>query len=60
MNVGALIAMLLASGVCAKTDFVKDDGSTLRVVVCPGVVQAPAAPPADAKPETPKEPGDPA
>ncbi len=48
MNLAAILAMLLSSGVCAKSDFHAPDGNTLRVVVCP--VMAPAAPPSDDAP----------
>ena len=58
MNVAAIIALLLASGVCAKTDFRGADGATLQVVVCP-LTQAPGAP-ADPAPEpSPQAPPDP-
>jgi hypothetical protein len=50
MNLAAILALLLSSGVCAKSDFRSPDGLSLRVVVCP--VIAPADPPAPA-PETP-------
>jgi hypothetical protein len=51
MNLAAILAMLLSSGVCAKTDFHGSDGSNLRVVVCPSM--APAEPPADDAPPPP-------
>jgi hypothetical protein len=51
MNLAAILALLLSSGVCAKTDFHSPDGATLRVVVCP--VMAPADPPADDAPAAP-------
>jgi len=51
MNLAAILAMLLSSGVCAKSDFHSPDGATLRVVVCP--VMAPAEPPADDAPPAP-------
>jgi hypothetical protein len=55
MNLAAILALLLSSGVCAKSDFHSPDGMTLRVVVCP--VMAPADPPAeDAPPPAPPEP----
>jgi hypothetical protein len=54
MNLGAILAMLLASGVCAKSDFHSPDGTTLRVIVCP--VMAPAEPPADAPADAPPAP----
>ena len=42
MNVAAILALLLNSGVCSKADFSAPGGATLRVVVCP-MVQAPAS-----------------
>jgi hypothetical protein len=51
MNLAAILALLLSSGVCAKSDFKSPDGMTLRVVVCP--VMAPADPPADEAPAPP-------
>ena len=55
MNVAMILAMLLNSGVCAKSDFHSPDGGTLRVVVCP--IVAPSEPPADeAPPAPPPEP----
>jgi len=54
MNLAAILALLLSSGVCAKSDFHSPDGTTLRVVVCP--VMAPAAPPADDPPAPPPAP----
>jgi hypothetical protein len=48
MNLAAILALLLNSGVCAKTDFHGSDGTTLRVVVCP--MMEPAEPPADGTP----------
>ncbi len=55
MNVMAILALLLSTGVCAKTQFTGPDHRTLQVVVCPlQMDDAPAAPPAD-KPE-PNEP----
>ena len=35
MNIAAILALLLASGACSKSDFHTADGATLRVVVCP-------------------------
>jgi hypothetical protein len=35
MNVAAILALLLSSGVCGKADFHSADGSVLRVVICP-------------------------
>jgi hypothetical protein len=52
MNIAALLALLLNSGMCAKTDFQPPGGGTLRVVVCPMVLApaedgaTPKAPPA--------------
>jgi hypothetical protein len=51
MNLAAILAMLLSSGVCAKSDFHSPDGATLRVVVCP--VMVPAEPPAEGAPPAP-------
>lgn len=52
MNIAAILALLLSSGVCAKADFHGQDGTTLRVVVCP--VMAPADPPAQGTPPAEK------
>jgi len=54
MNLAAILALLLSSGVCAKSDFHGPDGNTLRVVVCP--VMAPADPPAEDAPHAPEPP----
>jgi hypothetical protein len=54
MNLAAILALLLSSGVCAKSDFHSPDGNRLRVVVCP--VMAPAEPPADDTPPAPPSP----
>ncbi len=51
MNLAAILAMLLSSGVCAKSDFHGPDGTVLRVVVCP--VTVPAEPPSDDAPPPP-------
>jgi hypothetical protein len=51
MNLAAILALLLSSGMCAKSDFHSPDGMTLRVVVCP--VMAPADPPAEDEPPAP-------
>lgn len=58
MNVAAVLALLLNSGVCGATDFHLADGGALRVVVCPMV--QPEAPSGTAEPaplphETSKE-----
>jgi hypothetical protein len=56
MNLAALLALLLSSGLCAKTEFRGADGSMLDVVVCPvmqpagGAPDAPPAPPPPAPP----------
>jgi len=42
MNLAALFAMLLSSGLCSQSDFHGSDGSTLSVIVCPHLT--PAAP----------------
>lgn len=44
MNVAAVLALLLNSGVCGAADFHMGGGGTLRVVVCP--MMQPDAPPA--------------
>ena len=41
MNIAAILALLLSSVVCSKSDFHAPDGSTLRIIVCP--VTAPSA-----------------
>lgn len=55
MNVAAILALLLSSGVCGKSDFHMADGGTLRVVVCPMVEAGDAAPAAPAAPPAGKE-----
>jgi hypothetical protein len=57
MNVAAIMALLLSSGVCAKTEFHSAAGTTLQVVVCP-MLAAPAAnaPSDDAPPAPPPAP----
>ena len=52
MNLVAILALLLNSGVCAKSDFHSPDGTTLRVIVCP-VMAAPEPPVPDAPPSPP-------
>jgi hypothetical protein len=52
MNIAAILALLLSSGACAKSEFHASSGTTLQVVVCPmmapdaGQETAPDAPPA--------------
>ena len=61
MNLAAIFALLLQSGVCAQTEFNGVDGRTLAIMVCPRTVApdstAPTEPapppPADAAPEPP-------
>ena len=48
MNIAAILAMLLSSGACAKSDFHGSDGGILQVVVCP--MTMPPAPPAAPEP----------
>jgi hypothetical protein len=59
MNVAAIFALLLSSGVCAQTEFQRSDGSQLAVMVCPRMAPAPDADtPADPTPEeAPPKPG---
>ena len=54
MNLAAILALLLNSGVCAKTDFHGGSGATLSVIVCP-VMAGPQAP-QDNPPPAPPEP----
>jgi hypothetical protein len=51
MNLAAIFALLLSSGVCAQSDFHGSDGSTLSIIVCPHL--APAEP-SDTPAETPR------
>ena len=55
MNIAAILAMLLASGACAKSDFHGTDSTELRVVVCP-VLAAPGAEAPDPAPPPPPVP----
>lgn len=43
MNIAMILAMLLASGVCARTSFEGPGGTGLDVIVCPVMQAAPAA-----------------
>ena len=44
MSISAIFALLLASGVCAQTEFRGADGSSLAVLVCPVVMGAEEVP----------------
>lgn len=46
MNIAAILALLLSSGACAKTEFHSPAGATLQVVVCP-MMRAPSSDPSD-------------
>ncbi len=50
MSLAMVFAYLLASGVCAETEFRAADGSRLVVMVCPRSVAAEASPPAEPPP----------
>jgi hypothetical protein len=50
-----IFAYLLASGVCAETEFRAADGSRLTVLVCPRAVAAEAGPPAELAPALPEK-----
>ena len=54
MNIAAILALLLSSGVCAKTDFNGPDGTILRVVVCPVLSNPDAVP--QGEPRAPAKP----
>ena len=56
MNLAAIFAFLLTSGICAETEFHSPDGARLTVMVCPRVVAG--DPPAEAEP--PPRPAPPA
>lgn len=47
MNLGAIMAMLLSSGVCGPVDLPRSDGTMTRVIVCPQLAPIPADAPAD-------------
>jgi len=55
MSLAMIFAYLLASGVCAETEFHAADGSRLTVLVCPRAVAAEAAPPAGQAPPLPEK-----
>lgn len=42
MNLAAIFAMLMHAGVCAPVEFSAQDGSSLTVLVCPILKNAPA------------------
>ena len=44
MNLAAIFAFLLTSGICAETEFHSPDGARLTVMVCPRVVAADTQP----------------
>ena len=54
MNIAAIFALLLQSGICAQTEFHGVDGSTLAVMVCPSTVAPEDAAPADPTPPAPE------
>jgi hypothetical protein len=41
MNLAALLAYLLATGLCVQTEFRASDGSRLAVMVCPRSIADP-------------------
>jgi hypothetical protein len=53
MNVAAILALLLSSGVCAKTEFHSTAGATLQVVVCPMMAAPGGDAPSDGAPPPP-------
>jgi hypothetical protein len=55
MNLAAIFALLLQSGVCAQSEFQRPDGTALAIMVCPRM-----ATPDSAAPAKPTEPTDPA
>lgn len=54
MNLAMIFAALLQAGVCAEVPFTGRDGSTLRVIVCPRLSPAPAAPEGEDMSKPPK------
>lgn len=54
MNLAAIFAVLLQAGVCAEVPFTGRDGSSLRVIVCPRMVAAPAVPEGEDMTKPPK------
>ena len=56
MNLAAIFAFLLTSGICAETEFHSPDGARLTVMVCPRVVAADAQPDPKAAPQPPARP----
>ena len=60
MNLAAIFAFLLASGVCGQSVFRAPDGGQLAVVVCPRAIPADDAAPnaaPDASPDATPDPG---
>jgi hypothetical protein len=55
MSLAMIFAYLLASGVCAETEFRAADGSRLAVLVCPRAAAAEAAPPPKQSPLLPEK-----
>jgi hypothetical protein len=60
MNLAAIFALLLHSGVCAQSEFHSADGNTLEVMVCPRMTApdttGPVAPTEPAPKEAPPAP----
>lgn len=56
MNLAAIFALLLSTGVCSQSDFQSRDGSTLSVMVCPRVIPQTAPELAPVEPTEPKQP----
>lgn len=58
MNLGAILAMLMQSGVCAPVDLPRADGMVSRIIVCPALMRANTALPADDPRRAPKDCGE--
>jgi len=50
MNLAAIFALLLQSGVCAQSEFHSADGNTLAIMVCPRMTAPDTTAPAEPAP----------
>ena len=55
MNLAAIFALLLQSGVCAQTAFQRADGSTLAIMVCPRMATPDSGAPAEPSDPAPEQ-----
>ncbi len=56
MSLATIFAYLLATGLCAQTEFRATDGSRLAVLVCPRTIASEQVPPDAAQPDQPLQP----